>query len=150
MNWTLSALLAAIGIAPIALITSVAQRHYNIQPDVTAALWLTTVGFGICGWLVTNGRGSELVAISGMWGVILAFSITIGVAANIFLFQSIAAAPNPGLALGIFNANALFAFLFAPVLATLLPRFFPNWEFSWQQGGGVVLVIIGLGLISVK
>ena len=151
MHWAVSAALATICITPIMLLTGVAQRNFGIQADVTAALRMGGVTIGIVGWIFASGRGSEIVTISGMWIAIAIFSLTVGTIGNILLFQAFATAPNPGLALGIFNTNAVLAFLSAPLLAFILPKFFPpDWEFSWQEGGGVALVTIGIVLVVTK
>lgn len=105
------------------------------------------VAIGIAIWLMLNGRGSELISVSGKWITILVLSLIIGAYVNILFFQALATAPNPGLAMSVFNSNALMLFIVAQVLVALWPQFFPEWSFSLKQGSGVVLVIICLGLI---
>ncbi len=148
MHWLTCAILATLGISPVMILTGVAQRNFGIASDVTAALWMGGVTLGIIGWIVTNGRGSELITLSPMLVSIFIFSLVVGAAANILLFQALVSAPNPGLVLGVLNTNALLAFLLAPLLAYVLPQFFPSWEFAWQHGIGIVMVVTGLGLIT--
>lgn len=150
MHWFTAALLAMIGIAPVFLLTGVAQQHFGVPSAVTAILWFGSASIGMIGWLVISGNGSEIAVVSNVRILIVLAGITIGATSNILLFYSMTVAPNPGLTAAVLNVNALVAFLAAPVLAVLVPQFFPEWQFSWTDIFGILLVVTGLGIISVN
>lgn len=76
--------------------------------------------------------------------------LTVGTVANICLYQSLGAAPNPGLPVAIVTMNSVAAYIITPVLVVLLPRYFQKMEFTWQHFIGVTLVVVGTILIAIK
>lgn len=149
MNWIANAFVAMVGMTPIFFATGIMERQYHIRSDVTAILWGGGIAATIAGWIVMNGRGSELV-LGKPHLVILGLAVTIGALANICLFKSFAASPNPGLTVAIVDSNAVLALLLAAPLAALLPKYFVSYELRVQDIVGVVSVIVGISLISIR
>ena len=154
MHWLLGTILAIVGICPAFIFIGMASRTFGIQPDTNAALYFGAVSVGIVAWIIFRGRGNELVTTADFGSVIhiciIVFGISIGAFANIMLFRAIDTAPNPGVVMGVFNTNALLLFLFAPLLAFLMPKYFPAAEITLRDFLGILLVIVGLFIIASK
>jgi len=82
--------------------------------------------------------------------VILVMGVVFGGVANVFLAQSIPAAPNAGLPWAIFSINTPAAYLLAYLTSKVSPSNFPPMEFSWINFGGIIILAIGLVLVMYR
>lgn len=149
MNWLGNALAAMLGFVPVYFASGFLERNYSIKSDVTAALWMAGISASIATVIVFQGRASELV-LGKPHFVLLAMGATIGAMANLFLFKSLSQSPNPGLTVAIVHMDALITFLVAIPLAMLLPQYFTKSEVRMQDLIGILAVMFGMTLITIR
>lgn len=149
MGWIGNAFAAMLGFVPVYFATGLLDRHYNIRSDVTAVLWMAGISATLATFIVVNGRGGELVLGKPHFAM-LALAATIGSLANFFLFKSLSQSPNPGLTVAIVHTDALLTFLLAVPLAMLLPNYFTRPEIRVQDIIGVLAVMVGITLITIR
>lgn len=149
-HWAVLALLAMVFIMPAFHLTGIAYKNFSIMPVDTAILWIGGSGLGMLMWrifFVETPTGSHTFGLQTvMHVIILGMALTIGAAGNIFLFESLAHAPNPGYPPAIVNANAILAIPVGLLLAMFIPGI-PEWSFSWIKMTGVVLAVVGITLL---
>ena len=146
MDWFWKSIVAMILLVVIPFVASVLQNKFKVPAEVTLVWWMIGVGLGVGFWSFFKGYSSVMfsakpVLIAGGLG------ITIGVLANVFLFQAFANCSNPGVPMAIVSANAILAVFLTKWLSKLSPEYFSHISFSWAHLAGAVLIVSGVVVI---
>ena len=144
MDWFWKSIIATVLLIVVPFLTSVMKVKAQVEPEVTLFWWMISVGIGVGLWSFFKGQAvfsATPILIVGALG------ITVGVLANIFLFQAFASCPNPGIPMAIVSANAIIAVVLTKWLSVYFPQYFAHLSFSWVHLTGSVLIVSGIALI---
>lgn len=149
MTWVVKSIIAMIVFVPGLILTEFLGRYWGTRPEMIAVTWFSGVAVGICGWMLYT-KQTEVFIFSIPYAVMFIAGIFLGGLMNIMLFQAIVEAPNPGLPITIVNGTSVLVFLAMPVLAYVLPKFFIPSPINLYHFLGIMLVVAGVALISLK
>ena len=134
--WVISAVLALLAFAGLQLsFKRLAMGGMSAPSMLLLVFGITTVLLGMHVWAV---RGSLAVQPRLYKFVLLA--AVLGYLGNLFMVRALAEAPNPGYAMGVIGAQAVFVTLGAIVLF--------GSEFSLVKGLGIMLTVAGAALLG--
>jgi len=151
LSWIEKSLIATFCLVPILLTVGFLGKNYQVRAEVTM-LWYffgILIGALVIMWRLNIINGSDLVPTFPLLLVAL-MGVVFGAISNIFLFQAISVAPNPGLPIAFVNTASVIVFVFAPLLATVLPVYFNQVRFDLYHLLGIVLTITGITIIALK
>lgn len=151
LNWLGRAVIATMCFVPIMISAGMFSRHFGLRSEaiitwysagqiVTAPFLLTH--FGVLNW--------QEMSLSKPMCVVLVMGMTLGVASNIFFFQALSTAPNPGLAMAVTNSATIIVFLITVLLAQLLPQYFSASKLDPWHLVGIVLTVTGISIIALR
>lgn len=126
-------------------------RNFQLKPEVILFWYLVGTELGCFGGaiLLKIVRLSEF-SLSVPLAVVVALGVIFGSSSNILLYQAIAGSPNPAMPVAIININTAIAFFAAIGLAAILPKWFDVGKFGFMQFCGIVLIVLGVVLLSLK
>jgi hypothetical protein len=144
MDWFWKSVIAMVLFITVPFLTSVMKVKSQVEPEVTLVWWMISIGIGVGLWSFFKGQAlfstTPILLVGGL-------GITVGVLANIFLFQAFTICPNPGIPMAIVSANAIIAVALTKWLAVYFPKYFAYLNFSWVHLAGAVLIVSGIVLI---
>ncbi|KKW43902.1 MAG: hypothetical protein UY97_C0001G0073 [Parcubacteria group bacterium GW2011_GWB1_57_6] len=151
ISWAAKSLIATLCLVPFLLAIGFLGRNYQVRAEATMIWYFfgIVIGAPIVMWRLNIINGSDLALTMPHFAVLL-MGMVLGVASNILLVQAISVAPNPGLPMAFVNSASVIAFMLAPVLGILLPRYFDQARFDIYQFVGIVLTVVGISLIMLK
>jgi len=151
-SWVVKTLVAVGLMAPLATLMVFFNKRFGVSGEAFFFAWIVGVGVAFICFAETSSTIStrELVKPLMPFLVVLAMGVLLGGVANVFLAQSIPAAPNPGLPWAIFSINTPLAYLLSYWMSKVSPANFPPVEFSWINFGGIVFLGIGLVMVMYK
>lgn len=147
-QWLVQALIGMALIVPGWIAIPFFNRNFGIASDIFLTWYL--LGGAIGAIAFTRLPITSFFPSTGIISAIVLLGILLCGLANLFIFRSVAAAPNPGLAVAIVNAASVIVFFFTAVLAKLSPRFFDPVRIDATSLLGTILTVIGATLIAVK
>ncbi len=147
--WLWCSAVATVSVAPVLLAIPFFARHFHVKPEAFTLWYFASVAGGIALWLALAGRAADLSpgGAGAALGIVLV-GVTFGAAANGFLFQAIALAPNPGLPSVMYAGASVIVFFASAALAHRLPMFFGRVNTDLDRFVGIVLVLAGMFLIA--
>lgn len=151
MSWALKAILATASYVPFILAIGFMARNYGVRSEATF-VWFV-IGIIIGTPVATALFG--VISVSDLrpsWPhlTVAAMGAVFGIAYNFLLVRAIEIAPNPGMPVAIANTAAVVAFVLAPALAALLPRWFESVRFDAVHFIGIILAVAGVVMIVIK
>ena len=151
LSWAAKSLIATLCLVPFILAIGFLGRNYQVRAEATMIWYFfgIIIGAPLVMWRLDIINGSDLALTMPHFAVLL-MGMVLGVASNILLVQAIPAAPNPGLPMAFMNTASVIAFVFAPVLGILLPKYFDQAKFDIYHFAGIVLTVVGISLIALK
>src|SRR3989344_4269687 len=140
LGWMAKSLIAMFCLVPFILAIGFLGRNYQVRAEATMIWYFfgIIIGAPLVMWRLNIINGSDLALTVPHFAVLL-MGMVLGVASNILLVQAIPAAPNPGLPMAFMNTASVIAFVFAPVLGILLPKYFDQAKFDIYHSAGTVL-----------
>lgn len=153
LGWLGKAIVAMLCFVPFIFAFNFFSKNYGMKPEVLMVCWYIGVSIGIylsvlLNW-IPNIETKDFSLNMPVLYIILA-GIVIGTPMNILIGQSALQAPNPGLPFTIINSGSVLAYMFAPVISILLPQYFEKMTFNWYQFGGIGLIVVGIGIVTLK
>jgi len=148
-EWLVKAIVSMLFFIPGSFAVPVVQRNFGVRPEVILSWWLLGILLGVSVWLGSQSQ-LRLLMPSAPTLIVGLLGLTVGTVANICLYQSIAAAPNPGLPVAVRATNAAVVYVITPILVFVMPRYFHNLEFTWHHFLGVTLIVAGTVLVALK
>ena len=151
-SWVMKALVAVGLMAPLATLITFFNKRFGLSGEAFFFAWILGVGtaFVCFAKLSSTTNIMDLMKPILPFLIVLVIGIALGGMANVFLAQSISAAPNPALPWAIFSINTPLAYLLSYWLSKIYPSNFPSIEFSWINFGGIVFLGIGLMMVMHK
>lgn len=147
-QWLAQALIGMALIVPGWIAIPFFNRNFGIATDIFLAWYLLG---GVLGTVIfTRLPLVSFFPSTGSVSAIILLGILLCGLANLFIFRSVAAAPNPGLAVAIVNAASVIVFFFTAILAKSSPRFFDPVRIDATSLLGTTLTVIGAMLIAFK
>jgi len=147
-NWFTQSIVGLVFLTPAWLAIPFFEKNYGVPGNVFMVWYflgcsIIVAAFGVPTW-------SALVPSVPLVVALLLIGLTIGGIANMALFTAVTNAPNPGLPVAIANVASVTTFLLAGLLAQLAPAYFAQVRVDLQSFAGIVLVIVGAALISIR
>jgi hypothetical protein len=149
MGWLGKSFTGMVCLVPVMLMFNFFGKNFDMRPEALMCAWMVGVSIGIMSALKLNVLQLGNTPIIPIVVVVL-LGIVVGTPANVLLAQAIPTAPNPALPFTVVNSGSVVAYILAPALAIMLPRYFDPMSFNWPQLLGVTMVIGGLGLFMFR
>ena len=151
LGWFGKSVIAAILFIIPFLSVGFFNRNFGLKPEAILVWYGIGLAFGCFGWTLALNT-IQLNELSFNWPLFVAAIIGAMFSAlpNILLYQALVTAPNPGLPMAIINVSTVLTFFAALVLAKLLPQWFSVAKFDWIHFSGIVFVVAGVVLLSLK
>lgn len=151
LGWVAKSLIGMLCLVPFLLAIGFLGRNYQVRAEATMIWYFFGVVLGapLILWRLGIIHGSDF-ALTKPHLTVLVLGMVFGVASNIYFIQAIATAPNPGLPVSIVNTASVIAFIFAPALGALLPKYFDQVKFDVYHFTGIILTVVGISLIALK
>jgi drug/metabolite transporter (DMT)-like permease len=154
-GWFERSVAAMVLLVPTWLVIRFLSRYYAIRPELIM-VWVY-LGYAVIvgGWLwLSEGvPARRFLPPNGAALMLALIPVVLGAIANVFVYQALNQAPNPGLPTSIMGVNNMLVTLAAVLLSNLLPRYgqyLAEKELGWQYAVGVLLIVSGVGLIAVR
>ncbi len=146
MSWVAKAFLAV----PFLVLGFLSVKFFERNLQMQTPVFLTWYCLGMAIGVGALAKVQSFTLIPRPWVVVaaIAIGITIGSAANFFLFGALKSAPNEGLALSITNLTASAVFLSSLFLGMYIPSLFDSALVSIPKMIGVFLAVIATILIA--
>ncbi len=141
--------IATLALVPGIILTEFIGRYYGVKPIAMAVVWFTGATLGLWLWSLYLKGASELTFSMPLL-VMFIGGLTSGALVNVMLFSAVVSAPNPGLPVAILNSAALLIFCTTLILAIFLPQYFAKIPFNIYHFFGIIFILAGVGLISLK
>lgn len=148
-SWVAKTLVAVAFMAPLTTLVVFFNKRFGMSSEAFFFAWTAGVSLAF----ISFAEASSVISTKDLIKPILPFIFILiagavfGGVANVFLAQSIPAAPNPGLPWAVFGVSTPLAYLFVYWASKLFPGSFPAVEFSWINFAGIIAVMIGLALV---
>ncbi len=149
LSWQAKALIVAGGLVPFIIGIPLLYKA-GLSINLTLAGW----GIGYIVFLLATDRPDYITLTSlNVWFL---FSATIGAGfllggpLNALMGQSLNESPNPGLASAITSTGPALACLAIVLLASVTPKHFSGYEFTWMNFMGILCTMGGVGLIMYR
>jgi len=148
MDWYMKSVVAMLLMTPFFILANAFGRLGN-KPEAMMFYWFVATFIGIGFWMVYTGQVKDLVPNKQLM-ILFAIGIACGAVGNILIVQAIVESSNPGLPVAIVGTNSLVIFMLTPLLAVVAPKYFQHIRFDWISLLGILLVVGGIFLISIK
>ena len=149
MGWLAKSFIAMMAFVPGIILTEFIGRYYHIKPLLMAGVWFLGVTLGLWAWLWYTKEASGITFSMPLFSMFIG-GLIFGALVNVMLFSAILIAPNAALPVAIVNSAALVVFIATILLAVFLPQYFLRVPFSSYHFFGIILIIVGVGLLSLK
>lgn len=148
MSWFWQAITSVVLVVPAWLCI----RFYSKNLDVAGGIFMVWyfVGGAIGGAIIGHWNRTPVVHPPAITLSIVLIGLTLGAGSNYIGFQSVTAAPNPGLAIAITTSASALVYLASVALGRTAPRYFEVMSFDLNQFIGILLVIAGTIFIALK
>lgn len=152
LGWLGKSVTAMICIIPLMLMFNFFGKNYGVKPESLMCSWFIGVAIGIAVsvWRFEVFNSVDLYTPLIPLLIVVLLGILIGTPANILLAHAVPKAPNPALPFTIVNIGSVLAYMLAPAMAILLPRYFDKIQFSLINLVGILMVAIGMGLVMYR
>jgi len=149
LDWLSKSLVVMVCMIPLVIMFNFFGKNYGVRPEALTFAWVIGVGIGVAFSVYSLDMFDTKILYTPLIPllVIVLLGIVFGTPVNILLVQAVPQAPNPALPFTIMNIGSVGAYLLAPALAILLPKYFDSMSFNWVNLTGVSMVAIGLGLV---
>lgn len=151
-SWVTKTFIAMVFIAPLTILIVFMKYKFEVSGESFLLAWFTGVGVAFVLFVAASSTMSprELIQPFMPFLFVVVLGIVFGGVANVFLAQSILAAPNPGLPWAIFSINTPISYLLAYVCARVFANHFPPMEFNWINLGGIIIIVAGLVMVMYR
>jgi len=152
LGWLGKSIIGMVCIIPLMLMFNFFGKNYGVKSEALMFGWFLGVAIGIAVsvWKFKIFNVSDLYTPFLPVLCIVLIGILIGTPANIMIAQAVPKAPNPALPFTIINASGAFAYMLAPAMAIIFPRYFDKMQFSIVNFLGVAMVVLGMGLVMYR
>jgi hypothetical protein len=151
IGWFGKSLIAAVLFVVPFISVGFFSRNFSLKPEVILVWYGIGLAFGCFSGTIVF-KIVKLSELSPTIPLVMVAMVGIFFSAipNILLYQSLAVAPNPGLPMAVINISAILTFFVTIALANFLPKWFVAAKFDWVHIAGIILIILGASLISLK